>query len=95
MAFQVDGNGNNAHSVFKMKSRLSAREIPVTTLGGKEKKRTVHEKHVVFYIDKYAERARKERALAIAKARDLLKTPFKFDQSTSLFFTLCCQSRVT
>jgi len=79
----VDDDGNNARSVFKMKSRLSPREIHVTTIDGKKKKRTVHEKHVVFYSDKYAERARKERALAIAKARDLMATPSKFDQSTA------------
>jgi len=69
---------------FKIKSRLYPREISVTTTGGKKKKIRVDEKQVVFYSTKYAAKAKAERAGALAKAKDLIKHPSKYSQSTSV-----------
>jgi len=68
---------------FKIKSRLTPREINVTMQNGQKKKKTVHEKQVVFYNPKYAEKARKERAFVIEKARDLIKSPSKYNRATA------------
>ena len=78
----VDG-GNNGLCTYRIKSRLTPREIYVTTVTGKKKKRTVHEKQVVFFSEKYAAKARKERECAVEKARELIAAPSKFTQSTT------------
>lgn len=68
---------------YKRKSRLYPRIIQVTTADGKKLKKTVHEKQVVFYSEKYAIRARAERAIAIAKAQDLIANPGSYTRATS------------
>lgn len=68
---------------FKIKSRLYPREIFVTTAGGKKMKKVVDEKQVIFYSEKYALKAKHERAVAIQKAKDLIKNPSKYNKSTS------------
>jgi transposase len=68
---------------FKIKSRLYPREIQVTATNGKKIKQTVHEKQVVFYSPKYALKAQQDRAVALAKARDLIKNPAKYNKSTT------------
>jgi transposase len=81
--FPEDGEEDGKDCDFKIKSRLYPREIQVTMTNGKKKKRTVHEKQLVIWSKKYADRARKERADAIAKARELIDNPTKFNQSTA------------
>lgn len=68
---------------FKIKSRLYPREITITTKGGGKKKVVAHEKQVVFYSKKYAEKAKADRAGALQKAKDLIKNPHKYDRATS------------
>lgn len=68
---------------FKIKSRLYPREIQVTAANGKKIKKTVHEKQVIFYSPKYAEKAKQDRAAALAKAKDLIKNPSKYNKSTT------------
>ena len=46
-------------------------------------KKVVDEKQVVFYSEKYATRAKTERAATIAKAHDLAAHPRKYTQSTT------------
>jgi transposase len=50
---------------------------------GKTKKKTVHEKQVVFWSKKYFERARTERAEIIAKAEALIANPERYTKATS------------
>ena len=69
---------------YKRKSRLYPRTILVTTNTGKKMKKTVHEKQVVFYSEKYDKRAKAERAAAIAKAQDLIANPGKYTRATSV-----------
>ena len=68
---------------FKIKSRLYPREIQVTSTKGKKIKKTVHEKQVIFYSPKYALKAQQDRAAALAKAKDMIKNPAKYNKSTS------------
>ncbi len=68
---------------YKRKSRLYPRTIQVTTTTGKKMDKIVDEKQVVFYSEKYAKRAKADRAVAIAKAYDLTAHPGKYTQSTS------------
>lgn len=70
-------------SEYKRKSRLYPRTIQVTTNTGKKIKKTVHEKQVVFYSEKYDKRAKADRAAALAKAQDLTKNPGKYTSATS------------
>jgi len=68
---------------YKRKSRLYPRTNQVTTNTGKKLKKTVHEKQVIFYSEKYDKRAKAERAGALAKAQDMAKNPGKYTQATS------------
>lgn len=68
---------------FKLKSRLYPREIKVTSSSGRKIPKVVHEKQVIFYSPKYAEKARHDRAAALAKAADLIKNPARYNKSTS------------
>ena len=70
-------------SEYKRKSRLYPRTIQVTTSTGKKMKKTVDEKQVVFYSEKYDRRAKAERAAAIAKAQELIANPGKYTRATS------------
>jgi len=68
---------------FKIKERNAPRVITVTMQNGKKQKKTVHEKQVVFWSKKYADRARAERAEIIAKAEALIANPGKYTKATS------------
>lgn len=68
---------------YKRKSRLTPRIIQVTASNGKKIKKTVHEKQVIFYSEKYDKRAKAERAVVIAKAQDLISNPGKYSHATS------------
>jgi len=68
---------------YKRKSRLYPRTIQVTTSAGKKMKKTVDEKQVIFYSEKYDKRAKAERACTLAKAQDLIEHPGKYTRATS------------
>ena len=70
-------------SEYKRKSRLYPRTIQVTTSTGKKMKKTVDEKQVVFYSEKYDRRAKAERAATLTKAQDLIEHPGKYTRATS------------
>lgn len=73
----------NRSDGFKLKSRLYPREIKVTSSNGRKIPKVVHEKQVIFYSPKYAQKAKHDRAAALAKAEDLIKNPVKYNKSTS------------
>lgn len=68
---------------YKWKERLYPSEIWVTTTSGKKVKKTIDVKQVVFYSEKYAKKARLDRAKAIEKAKKLIKSPSSYNRSTS------------
>lgn len=73
---------------YKRKSRCVPTEINVTvgkTKTGKKKtkKFQIDQKQVIFYSKKYAKRAKAQREVIIAKARDLISNPGRYNKSTS------------
>ncbi len=68
---------------YKRKSRRYPRTIQVTSNTGKKLKKTVDEKQVVFWSEKYAKRAKAEREAALTKARDLAIHPGSYTRATS------------
>lgn len=68
---------------YKIKSRVTARDIVITMESGKKEKRTVYEKQVVFYSKKYADREKAERQKAVLKAVEFVNNPVKYEQATS------------
>ena len=67
----------------KIKSRQYPRTIYVTSSEGKRNAVQLDEKQVVFYSPDYDRRAKAERALAVAKAQDLVSDPSKYKKATS------------
>lgn len=70
-------------SDYKYKERLYPTEIWVSMTSGKKKKKTIDVKQVVFYSEKYAKKAKMDRAKAIEKAKKLIKSPASYNRSTS------------
>jgi len=68
---------------FRIKSRLYPRLVYVTNAEGKKKQVRLDEKQVVFYSPDYDKRAKAERAVAVAKAQDLINDPSKYKRATS------------
>lgn len=68
---------------YKRKSRRYPRTIQVTAQSGRKLLKTVDEKQVVFWSEKYAKRARADRAAALAKAHDLAAHPGSYTRATS------------
>ncbi len=66
---------------FKIKSRRIARQINVSMTSGKTAKKTVHEKQVVFWAKKYADKARAEREEVVKKALALVADPKKYNKA--------------
>lgn len=82
--YVLDENGyTDKGDNFKIKSRLYPREIRVTATNGKKMKKIVDEKQVIFYSTNYALKAKKDRAAALKKAKDLIRNPAKYNKSTS------------
>ena len=77
------GNLVDESTDFKIKSRVIARDINVTLPSGKKVKKTVYEKQVVFWGQKYALKAKAERAEVLKKAHDLAANPQKYTKATS------------
>lgn len=73
---------------YKKKSRVLPVEIEVTvgkSKNGKNKKKKfkIDQKQVIFYSEKYATRAKKQREAVITKAVDLIANPSKYQKATS------------
>ncbi len=78
-----DGKPADENADFKLKSRVIARDINVTSQSGKKLKKTVYEKQVAFWGRKYALKAKAEREEVLKKAYDLVANPQKYTQATS------------
>lgn len=82
--FVMDEDGYTWYgSEYKRKSRLYPRTIQVTSRNGKKIKKVVDEKQVVFYSEKYAKKAKVERAKTITKAMDIIQNPSKYTRSST------------
>lgn len=73
---------NGSTDGFQIKSRVRPRMIHVTNvLTGKKEEAEIDEKQVVFYSPKYAEKAKRDRAEAVAKAQQYVKEPSKYNHA--------------
>lgn len=82
--YVLDQNGYEwLGNEYKRKSRLYPRTIQVTSQNGRKLKKTVDEKQVVFYSEKYDKRAKAERAAILAKAEALIRNPGHYTRATS------------
>lgn len=78
-----DGRSAGPDISFKIKSRRVSRDINVSVKSGGKAKKTVYEKQVVFWAQKYANKARTERSELVKKAMELVADPAKYERATS------------
>lgn len=69
--------------VFIHKSRTVSKEIKIQRDGKRKIKVQVCQKQMAYYSTKYARKQKRERALMIEKAKDLIKNPTKYTRATS------------
>jgi len=68
---------------YKIKSRLYPREIAVSNAEGGRSKVRIDELQVVFYSADYDRKAKADREPTLLKARDLVKSPSKYNKAIS------------
>lgn len=81
-----DHDGNTV--IFRHKSRIHPKTIDVSytdsATGRKKKKKvTIDQKQMVYYSQKYAKKQKKDRDVMIARAKDLIRHPKKYDKVTA------------
>lgn len=76
-----DDNNNDIH--FKHKSRIYAKNVSIKKDDKRIVKYQIYQKQMVYYSQKYADKQKYERELAISKAKDLINNPGKYTQATS------------
>lgn len=77
----LDENNNEIH--FKHKSRIFAKNVQIKKNSQRTVKYQIYQKQMVYYSQKYADKQKYERELAILKAKDLIANPGKYTQATS------------
>ena len=77
----LDEDNNEIH--FKHKSRIFAKDVQIKKDNQRTIKYQIYQKQMVYYSQKYADKQRYERELAILKAKDLIENPGKYTQATS------------
>ena len=74
---------DNNEVYFKHKSRIFAKNVQIKKDNQRTVKYQIYQKQMVYYSQKYADKQRYERELAILKAKDLIANPRKYTQATS------------
>lgn len=69
--------------IFKHKSRVYAKKVKIEKEGKRNVTYIIYQKQMVYYSQKYADRQKKLREIAIEKAKDLINNPSKYTQATS------------
>lgn len=77
-----DGNFPKEDSDYKVKSRVDVREIKVTMEDNRKKSYLIDEKQVIYWSEKYAKKAKAERAEVIKKAQEIISDPQKYNKDT-------------
>ena len=77
----LDESNNEIH--FKHKSRIFAKNVQIKKNNQRTVKYQIYQKQMVYYSQKYADKQKYERELAISKAKDLIANPGKYTQATS------------
>ena len=80
---ETDGEGGIV--CFRHKSRIFAKKIQLAGRdGGRTQKMDIYQKQMVYYSGKYAEKQRRDRDKAIAKANDLIANPAGYTRATGI-----------
>jgi len=81
----TDKNGKplSADFNYKIKVRNTPRQIEITMQDGRKRKRTVHEKQIIFWSSKHFAKQRAERMEVLSKAESIVKNPSKYTKATS------------
>lgn len=69
-------------AIFRHKSRTTAKEIKIMRDNKRKQKVIVYQKQMVYYSQKYAEKQKREREVALRKANELIKNPAKYNRDT-------------
>lgn len=82
----TDDKGNEIR--FRHKSRIHPKELQVNVTKPGQKKPvkktvTVDQKQMVYYSEKYAKKQKADREAMVARAKDLIRHPKKYDRITS------------
>ncbi|MBQ7680049.1 MAG: IS1634 family transposase, partial [Butyrivibrio sp.] len=82
----IDDEGKEV--IFRHKSRIRPKDLHVNVTKPNQKKPvkkkvTVDQKQMVYYSDKYAKKQKADRDAMIARAKDLIRFPEKYDRVTS------------
>jgi hypothetical protein len=81
-----DDEGNEIVFVHKSRTHPKTLNVNVTVTGRKKKKKksvSVDQKQMAYYSEKYAKKQRRDRAVMVERAKDLIKNPKKYDKVTS------------
>lgn len=81
---EITNASTELDGTIKHKSRIVAKEIRIKNTDDKRNVTTkIYQKQMVYFSSKYAKRQRKQRELLIAKAKDLISNPGKYNRATS------------
>jgi transposase len=85
---EEEGEEDEKKNTFTHKSRIYPKElhVNVTKPGSKKTSKKlvrVDQKQMVYYSEKYAKKQRRDREVMIARAKDLINYPKKYDRITS------------
>ncbi len=69
--------------IFKHKSRVFAKKVQIKKDGKRNVHYLIYQKQMIYYSKKYADRQKKQREIAVEKAKDLINNPGKYTQATS------------
>lgn len=83
---QEDDDGNEITFIHKSRIHPKKLQVNLTIPGSKKKKKKtvyVDQKQMAYYSDKYARKQRMDREVMVERAKDLIKSPKKYDRITS------------
>lgn len=82
----ADDNGQKITFIHKSRIHPKTIQVNVTVPGQKKKKKkpvSIDQKQMVYYSEKYAKKQKRDRDVMIARAKDLIAHPKKYDRVTS------------
>lgn len=81
-----DDDGNEVTFIHKSRIHPKTIQVNVTVPGQKKKKKksvSIDQKQMAYYSEKYAKKQKRDREIMIARAKDLIAHPKKYDRVTA------------
>lgn len=82
----IDDDGQDITFIHKSRIHPKTIQVNVTVPGQKKKKKkpvSIDQKQMAYYSEKYAKKQKRDRDIMIARAKDLIAHPKKYDKVTS------------